>query len=60
MELIKNNITCIANQLMYNNMSVAKGVITKLLKNAVNTPVLKSSSTEPSNYIVLFQYQHFF
>ncbi len=50
--LIKNNIICIANQLMYIfNMSFAKGVFPKLIKNAVITLVLKSGSiTEPSNY----------
>ena len=46
------NIICIANQLMYIfNMSFAKGVFPKLLKNAVIKPFLKSGSiTEPSNY----------
>ena len=50
--LIKNNFTCIANQLIYiSNMGFAKGVFPKLLKNALITPVLQSGSiTEPSNY----------
>ena len=50
--LVKNNITCIVNQLMYIfNMSFAIGIFPKLLKNAVIILVLKSGSfTEPSNY----------
>ena len=59
---MKNNITCIANQLMYIfNMSFAKGVFPKLLKNAVITPVLKfGSNTKPNNYHPTSMLQIFF
>ncbi len=40
--VIKNNISCIASQLVYIfNMSFANGVFPKMLKNAIITPVLK-------------------